>query len=323
MKNSQIDNLVPPVKVVVVGSVNCDLTTYLTDFPLKNQTVMAKKSILSIGGKGVNQAIAAAKDGANVSFIGCIGDDLFASKALNYLHSHQINTDNIRAIKNESTGTAAILVTEQRENIIAVAPGANWLLTVEDVYNSEALIRESDVVIVQLEIPAEVVKVVLELSRKHHVLSVLNPAPAADYAKSLYTLADIITPNETETAELTGLEVKDDKSVIEAANIMLSEGVKQVVITLGERGSYVASNEAQQLIPPFFVEALDPTGAGDVFNGVLAVARARKQPVIDSVVRASAAAALSVVKPLAQDAAPDHQQINQFLQHNSATSTQL
>lgn len=322
MKNSQIDSLVPPVKVVVVGSVNCDLTTYLTDFPLKNQTVMAKKSILSIGGKGGNQAIAAAKDGANVSFIGCVGDDLFASNALNYLHSHQINTDNIRAIKNESTGTASILVTDQRENIIAVAPGANWLLTVEDVYNSEALIREADVVIVQLEIPAEVVKVALELSRKHHVLSVLNPAPAADYAKSLYSLADIVTPNETEAAELTGIEVKDNDSVIEAANIMLSEGVKQVVITLGERGSYVASNEIQQFISPFLVEALDPTGAGDVFNGVLAVARARKQPFIDAVVRASAAAALSVIKPLAQDAAPDHQQINQFLQLNATTSTQ-
>ncbi|WP_166421980.1 ribokinase [Paraglaciecola sp. 20A4] len=323
MKKSQIDNLGRPVKVVVVGSVNCDLTTYLTDFPLKNQTVMAKKSVLSIGGKGVNQAIAAAKDGANVSFIGCVGDDLFASNALNYLHTHQINTDNIRRIKNQSTGTASILVTEQRENIIAVAPGANWLLTVEDVYNAEELIRQADVVIVQLEIPAEVVKVVLELSRKHHVLSVLNPAPAADYAKSLYSLADIVTPNETEAAELTGIEVKDNDSVVEAANIMLSEGVKQVVITLGEKGSYVASNEIQQLISPFSVDALDPTGAGDVFNGVLAVARAQKLPFIDAVVRASAAAALSVTKPLAQDAAPDHQQINQFLQLNSTTSTQM
>ncbi|WP_339720996.1 ribokinase [uncultured Paraglaciecola sp.] len=321
MKNTQNDNLVLPVKVIVVGSINCDLTTYLTDFPLKNQTVMAKKSTLSIGGKGVNQAIAAAKDGANVSFIGCIGDDLFASDALNYLRSHQINTDNIRSIENESTGTASILVTDQRENIIAVAPGANSQLTIEDVYKAEALISQADVVIVQLEIPADVVKATLELSRKYHVLSVLNPAPAADYAKSLYSLADIVTPNETEAAELTGIDVKGNDGVVEAANIMLSEGVKQVVITLGEKGSYIASNNTLQFIPPFIVEALDPTGAGDVFNGVLATAIARKLSFTEAVLRASAAAALSVIKPLAQDAAPDHQQINQFLQTTSTATT--
>lgn len=313
MKKSHISHLNKTLKVVVVGSINCDLTTYLTDFPLKNQTIMAKNSVLSMGGKGVNQAVSAARDGAKVSFVGCIGDDLFATNALNYLHSHNIDTHHVRAITGAATGTASIFVTDKKENMIAVAPGANWLVTVEDVLKAEELISQADAVIVQLEIPPEVVKATLALTKKHHVLSVFNPAPAADYAKSLYGLADIVTPNETEASELTGIEVIDNESIIESANKMLSEGVKQVVITLGENGCYIASEQVKQFIPQFQVDAIDPTGAGDVFNGVLAVACAKGAPLPSAVVRACAAAALSVTKPQAQDAAPCSEQIDQFI----------
>lgn len=317
MKNSKISSTEVPINVVVVGSINCDLTTYVPHFPAKNQTVMAKNSILSMGGKGVNQAVAAAQEGGKVSFVGCVGDDAFADNAIQYMQSHQINTDHVRRIDNAPTGTASILVTDQHDNMIAVSPGANWQLTIEDVIKAEAVIRNADVVIVQLEVPPETVQTALELSRKHHVLSILNPAPAADIASSLYPLADIVTPNESEAAELTGIAVDDMDGVAQAAKIMLSEGVKQVVITLGDRGSYIASQNIQAHIAPFTVDALDPTGAGDVFNGVLAVARARDLPLLEAVTRASAAAALSVTKPLAQGAAPNGHQINQFLQLNS------
>ncbi len=316
MKQSQMDNAKVPVNVVVIGSINCDLTTYLKAFPLKNQTAMAEQSILSIGGKGVNQAVAAAREGANVSFIGCVGNDMFADKALGYLHKHRVNTDCIRRVDKFSTGTASILVTNQHDNMIAVAPGANCQLTVEDVNKAEQLISRADVIIVQLEVPSETVKAALLLARKYHILSVFNPAPATDDAKSLYSLADIVTPNETEAAQLTGVAIEGVKGASQAGDIMLCEGVNQVVITLGGQGCYICSDSTQQFIPPFDVEVKDPTGAGDVFNGVLAVGRARGIPLQQAVIRASAAAALSVSKPLAQDAAPATIHIDQFLQSN-------
>jgi ribokinase len=317
MKNSKVNSTEVPINVVVVGSINCDLTTYVTNFPTINQTVMARNSILSVGGKGVNQAVAAAQDGAKVSFVGCVGDDAFGDSAIQYMHSHQINTDHVRRLESIPTGTASILVTDQHDNMIAVSPGANWQLTIEDVTKAESVIRNADVVIVQLEVPPAAVKTALELSRKYNVHSILNPAPAAGIATSLYSLADIITPNESEAAELTGTEVDDLEGIAQAAKIMLSEGVKQVVITLGERGSYIASKSIQTLIPPFPVDALDPTGAGDVFNGILAVGISRDIPLYKAVKRASAAAALSVTKALAQGAAPDSEEIDHFLQLNS------
>jgi len=317
MKYTQTNSLKNPVNVVVVGSINCDLTTYVSDFPIRNQTIMANNSVLSVGGKGVNQAVAAAKDGAKVSIVGCVGDDVFADKAVNYLRLHKINTLYVRRIQGIPTGTASIMVTEKQENLIAVSPGANWQLTVEDVGNVEELISKADVVIVQLEVPPETVRATLALCRKHDVLSVLNPAPAANYAKSMYSLADIVTPNETEASVLTGIDVSGLEGVSEAANVMLSQGVNQVIVTLGERGSFIASDDIKKFLPSYSVDVIDPTGAGDVFNGVLAVSIAAGLPLIDAVIRSSAAAALSVTKPQAQNSAPDTNQIDRFIQLNS------
>jgi len=278
---------------------------------------MANNSVFSIGGKGVNQAVAAARDGGNVSFVGCVGDDIFSNNALRYLHSHHIITDHVRRVKDTPTGTASIFVTTKGENIIAVSPGANWMLTVDDVYAAEDIINRADVVIVQMEIPPETVKAVLMLSRKKNVLSILNPAPASSHAKSLYSLADIVTPNETEASQLTGIDVVGITGTEEAASVMLSEGVSKVVITLGKQGSYIASGTITKFTPSFPIDAIDPTGAGDVFNGVLAVAIASGMSLQNAVIRASAAAALSVTNPMAQDAAPDRHKIDVFLKSSS------
>jgi ribokinase len=317
MKNYNQNICNKTVEIVVVGSINLDITSYLTCFPEINQTVMASDSVQSMGGKGLNQAIAAACDGANVSFVGCIGEDQFGDRALEYLKSNNINTNHVRRVSGKSTGTASILVTEKGENMIAVASGANGDLMPEDIYLAKNLISQADVLIVQLEVPKETVKTALSLAKKYQVLSIFNPAPAVDFAKEFFYLADIVTPNETETAMLTGVSPLSDNGPSVPAKIMMAGGVKQVVITLGGEGCFIQSSTVSELLAPFDVDMVDPTGAGDVFNGVLAVGLGSGLSLKDAAIRASAAAALSVTKSMAEGAAPRTSAIDHFLNKNS------
>ena len=170
-------------KIVVVGSINCDLTCYLESFPKKHETVLAKRSSQSLGGKGLNQAVAAARAGANVSFVGCVGEDQFGARALEYLVDNGIDTQHVRREPTMPTGTASIVVTDQGKNFIAVALGANACVNLADVANADEVIRQADVLVVQLEIPAEAIKAALSTAATHNVLSILNPAPATEFAR--------------------------------------------------------------------------------------------------------------------------------------------
>jgi ribokinase len=317
---------ITPKSITVIGSINCDFTSYVESFPLVNQTTHARRFAFNVGGKGLNQAVAAARVGAQVSFVGCVGDDLFGSKALEYLNENNVDTSHIRVLSNEVTGTANILVSDSGENMIAVTPGANAGVNSNDVALADDLIRNSDVVIVQLEIPVEAVKQTLTIASQHNVLTILNPAPALGSDIELVSLADIVTPNETELISLSGVDiisssltdtVNDHDNIKMLSRMLLDKGANTIVTTLGAEGCFVISEKTSSHIPSISVNVVDPTGAGDVFTGVLAVALAEDNPLTEAAQFAAAAAALSVTKTTVANAAPYRNEISTFLRNNS------
>ena len=317
-------------KVVVVGSINCDLTTYLEKFPRPNETVMGLRSFLTLGGKGLNQAVAAARVGADVQMLACVGRDNFGTMARDYLAANRVATTLLRMTDKASTGTASVLVDSHAHNMIAVATGANGLLTPGDVYRAEPVIAAADVLIVQMELPFETVKAALMLAASYGVTTVLNPAPASTRVLELLPYASVVTPNETELELIAGVCVDDESGLVAGLKKMNQAGARLALVTRGEKGCIFLGDEAQGVVPAFRVAAIDSTGAGDVFNGVFAASLVAQVTVTDSVEgrfceqhlqwaigRASAAAALSVTRPLAQDAAPFTDEIDALMSAQS------
>jgi len=303
-------------RIAVVGSINSDITAYLSKFPEKNQTILANNSTLTIGGKGLNQAVAAAQAGGKVSMIASVGSDIFGELALKYLEDNLVDTSSIKIVEGVATGTANIMVTEDGDNMIAVASGANACLTSNDILKNKEVIQASDILIVQLEVPKEAVAAALILAKEAGVTSILNPAPALKTAGDLLALSEIITPNETEVEEIVGLYPRDAETARKAVVKLRNKGAKNIIITMGDAGYFYAIGEEDGYVSSFEVEALDPTGAGDVFNGVLAVALAGGKDLFRSAQYASAAGALSVTKAAAEGAAPSWMEIERFLQEN-------
>lgn len=317
MSNRQISASLP--KITVIGSINCDFTSFLDQFPVKNQTARANAFAFNVGGKGLNQAVAAARFGSQVSFVGCIGGDSFGKDALEYLNVNGVDTSHVRTLDTETTGTAGIFVSAAGENMIAVTPGANNCLSNEHIEQAGDLIESSDVIVVQLEVPLETVKFALSLARNSSTLSILNPAPALPSISELVSLADIITPNEIEITILCGDEnnASTEDFSLDAVRIKSSElvdrGARALVTTLGANGCYIHSKDTSTHLPSHPVNVVDPTGAGDVFNGVLAVAVADGDSLEGASRLATAAAALSVEKETVCDAAPTRAEVEQFL----------
>ncbi|MEZ5756867.1 MAG: ribokinase [Emcibacteraceae bacterium] len=304
-------------KIVVVGSINCDQIAYLEQFPKPNQTINAKHAALSVGGKGLNQAVSAAHAGADVSMIGSIGDDLFGKMALKQLKASGIDISAIKTTPEQGTGTATIFVTENSENMIAVAAGANASLSPEDIIVHKAIIENSDALIVQLETPLETVREALKIAVNAGVMTILNPAPAVKVIGDLLKLSTVLTPNETEVEELVGIYPKDDKTCADAVKNLRKLGASNIIITLGDKGVYCACSGEEILVPAPQVKAIDPTGAGDVFNGVLAVALSTGFGYSESARIASAAATLSVTRKGAANAAPGWTEVESFLKENN------
>jgi len=302
--------------IVVVGSINCDQTAYLKNFPKINETVFANNSQLSLGGKGLNQATAAARLGGKVTMISCVGNDVFGDLAKTYLEENQINQEYIKVSDDIGTGTATIYVTDSGENMIAVTAGANACLSPEYIREHADVIRAADILIVQLELPLNTVKEALTIAADANVFTVLNPAPASDKIIDLLELSAVITPNETEVEILTGI-YPDNESTAKLAVVELKKmGAKIVIITMGDKGYYLSTGKTDTFVPSLPVIAVDPTGAGDVFNGAFSTAIANGLKIENCAQFASAAAALSVTKKTAQDAAPTRQQTEDFLKLN-------
>ncbi|MDM3872615.1 ribokinase [Porticoccus sp. W117] len=303
-------------KVVVVGSINCDIAAYVDEFPTPAQTVLARRSNITLGGKGLNQAMASLRAGSDISLIGCIGKDNFGSMALEFLTENDIKTEHIKVIQGTETGVANILVSSRGQNMIAVCPGANANLTPKDVLTAEEQIIGSEVLLTQMEVPVESVKSALTVAAENQIKSIFNPAPALEVAKELFSIAYLITPNEVEVESFTGILPQCYESASEAAIALRQLGAQSIIITMGDKGCFVSENGRNEMIPAYSVEPLDSTGAGDVFNGVLASCLAKSEDLFSAARTASAAAAISVTRHSAQGASPTEAEIKDFIGHH-------
>ena len=290
--------------VCVVGSANLDLSTYTDRLPAPGETIHARRFTTGYGGKGANQAVMAARLGAAVTFVARVGDDAFGRDMLAHFRAEGIDTRHVSSTVGVSTGTAVITVDAAGRNTIVVAPGANGSLTATDVEAARSAIESARVLVCQQEVPAEANLAAMRLAARAGVSVVFNPAPAGDIPTEAYRLAAVLCPNEHETALLTGRAVRTSDDAEAAARELLHRGARSVVVTLGERGCLVVTNDEVTALPAPRVEAVDTVGAGDAFVGSLAVFLARGSDLITAARNANRIAALSVQAPGAQTSFP-------------------
>lgn len=297
--------------IVVIGSTNTDMVVKASHLPAGGETVLGGEFLMNAGGKGANQAVAAARYGNRVVFVAKTGNDLFGERVRSSLREDDIVTDYVSIDPLHPSGVALITIDARAENCIVVASGANMYLSTADVDAAREEISAADVVLMQLESPIETVTYAARMAAEAGVKVVLNPAPAPDkplpeeLMRSLY----LITPNRSEASRLSGIEVKDMESAREAAKAILDRGPQSVIITLGGDGSLVYDGQEFTFIEATKVEAVDTTAAGDTFNGVLATMVAEGRNLIDAAREASLAAAISVTRMGAQPAAPTRAEV--------------
>ena len=299
-------------RIVVVGSSNTDMVVKAERIPVPGETVTGGQFVMAAGGKGANQAVAAARLGAEVTLLAKLGQDIFGDQAVEGYQKEGIVTDLILRDPDNATGVALIMVDEAGENLIAVASGANHALKPEDVELAADRIRAADAVMLQLETPMETVEFTAKLAAEAGVPVVLDPAPAAPLADSLLAQVAYLTPNESEAERLTGIRVEDEASARAAAKKLLDSGARNVIVTLGRKGAVVSTPDQASLVPGCQVDALDSTAAGDAFNGGLAAALARGLALEDAVRQANLVGALSVTKMGAQPSLPTEEELRRF-----------
>lgn len=299
-------------RILVIGSVNTDLTIQLRDLPGPGETVIGSRFATSRGGKGANQAVAAARAGGVVSFICSVGNDGFGNEALDGLRAEGIQVQQGKVPSGQTTGVALILVSKSGENCIAVAPGANACLLPSDIARNESMFTRCDRVLLQLETPLPTVLAAARAANRFHVPVILNPAPvpARFPAAKLLPLLDMITPNASEASALSGIAVRGPEDAHRAARWLQQRGVRNVAVTLGSQGVHVSSaSDGEEWIPALKVKAVDTVGAGDVFNGALAVGLAAGWKIQEAARFAVAAAGISVTRRGAQASAPGRKEI--------------
>lgn len=291
-------------KIIVIGSSNTDMVVKVPHIPAPGETILGTDFLTIPGGKGANQAVAAARAGADVTFITCVSDDSFGKQSVENYKNEGIDTSCIKVQPGIHSGIALINVAVDGENSISVAPGANSHLLPEDIYGFEPVFDEAKIVLTQLEIPMETVEAAAEVAHAKGIPFILNPAPGAAIPDSLLSKVSIISPNETEAAIITSRKNFSEKDVPEmAGEIFEKEGIT-VLLTLGSKGVYLKTFDFEGLIPGFKVKAVDTTAAGDVFNGALSAALAGEMDLKEAVDFAQRAAAISVTRMGAQPSAP-------------------
>jgi ribokinase len=297
-------------RVVVVGSSNTDLSVLCPNLPGRGETVLGGELYTAAGGKGANQAVAAARAGAEVAFVGAVGDDDFGRAAVAGLEHNGIDTSHVAVKKRTPSGVALILVESSGENLIAVAPGANGKLTKTDVNRAGTVIRSAGALLLQLEVPLDVVERAAALADRTGALVLLNPAPmpADRLPGSLLRHVDILVPNEGELLRLTG-----KRSAASAAKQLFEFGLTALIVTLGAKGMRIIERDATTDVAGFAVEPVDAVGAGDCFCGYLAAGLAAGRRLADAARLACAAAALSVTRHGAQPAMPTRAEAERLL----------
>ncbi len=299
--------------VVVIGSSNTDMIIQVPRIPGPGETILGGAFHTAAGGKGANQAVAAARAGAEVAFIARVGADMFGERAVAGFKADGLDVQYVKIDDSAPSGVAQIFVAEDGENSITVAGGANANLCVDDVKAAGDVMVNAEVVLMQLETPIETIAFAASLAHENSVPVLLNPAPAQKLPPELLRHVTILTPNESEAELLTGLKVNCEENTAIAARMLRDMGPKDVIITLGATGVFLSTSDFEGLIPAFKTKAIDTTAAGDVFNGALAAALAENMPMRRAVQFSQAAAALSVTKLGAQPSAPRREDIEALL----------
>jgi len=290
-----------------------DLVVKSPRIPAVGETILGEDFIMTPGGKGANQAVAAAKLGAEVYFIAKLGEDVFAEQSLNNFKKEGVNTKYVIQTEEAPSGVALITVDDAGNNVIVVAPGANQMLSPEDVKKAKSSIVSSGALVTQLEIPLETVEFAAQSANDSAVPFILDPAPAQKLSPELLKIVDVLTPNETEAQILTDIEVKDEDSACTAVKKLLEYGVKSVILTMGAKGFLLANDGRMEFFPAVKVNAVDATAAGDAFTGSLAVGLAQGKTLAEAALFANYVAALSVTKMGAQSSMPAREEVESFV----------
>jgi ribokinase len=296
--------------IAVVGSANVDLVTFNDTFPRPGETIFGTKFDLGFGGKGANQAVAARRCGASVGMVAKVGSDLFGPATVRNFESLGIDASHVRIAEGISTGVAPIFVDPTGQNRILVIKGANETLSPEDVDAAAPLLRQADTILLQFEIPLATVYHTIRFAKSKGIRCLVNPAPALPLDFKEIATADYFVPNESEAEAITGIPVHTIEDAKKCADYLLAQGLARVVITLGERGSLLATSEGLELIPAFKVDPIDSTGAGDAFIGSFAVFLAEGLTDKEALTRASLYAALSTTRVGTQKSFPHREEFD-------------
>ncbi|MDO8589645.1 MAG: ribokinase [Armatimonadota bacterium] len=295
-------------KIVVVGSSNTDMVVKTERIPAPGETVIGGDFVIAAGGKGANQAVAAARLGADVTLVARVGSDLFGDKSVENFKREGIDTDFVVRDPDAPSGVALIFVDRRGENSIVVAPGSNARLSPDDVDKAAELIRTADALVMQLEAPMETVARAAEIAHGAGALVILNPAPAGVVPQATLAKVDVLIPNESEAAQLAALDTRDEE---ELGRALLGAGVKSVIVTLGSKGALLVQRSGSRRFAAPKVDAVDTTAAGDSFTGALACALAEGRKMADAIAFATAAAAISVTRMGAQPSLPRRDEIGE------------
>ena len=302
--------------ICVVGSANIDLIFRVPRLPVPGETFAGYSLHQCMGGKGANQAVVAARLGADVTFVARVGNDGFGIEAIEAYKSEGINTSFIQLDDQQPTGTAAILVDDAAENSIIVVAGANACLRPDHVQAARSTIENSSVLLSQLETPVNTTLEAFQIARAMDVLTILTPAPAENVTPELLELCDICVPNKTEIATIVGQQVNSDQDAIHAAELLRDRGVKRVVLTMGGEGVLLVDESGSSHIPATKVDAVDTTGAGDAFTGGMAVGLGEGFSLEEAAKRAGLVAAVSVARPGTQPSFPTLKEVDEWLANN-------
>ena len=299
-------------RIVVIGSSNTDMVIRTKNLPRPGETVLGGTFFMNAGGKGANQAVACARLGGAVTFVCKTGNDVFGHQAYQLFDDEGIDPSYVFSDPKNPSGVALILVDDNAENSIAVASGSNSNLVTADIDNSLDAIENSEIVLMQLEIPIKTIEYAAQIAKSRGKMVILNPAPAPTEPLPISILKniDLITPNETEAELISGIPVVDETSAIAAAKRMAELGVKRIIITMGSKGAMLYEDGEAELIPSIRVKAVDTTAAGDCFNGALTIAISEGRSLKDAVLFANRAAAISVTRPGAQVSMPYRHEVD-------------
>jgi ribokinase len=299
--------------IVVLGGINMDLTATVSKFPEPGETIIGKKVFITPGGKGANQAVSAAKLGANVSMIGRVGDDTFAPTLLRNLQCSGVDIHGIYQAKNTSSGVAIILVDLEGQNKVVVIRGANMTCDESELQKTKQALEDANALMLQLEIPSQISISAAKFATEKGIPVILDPAPTQYLSQEILDNVDILTPNQTEAEYLTGIKVTDSNSAKMAAEAIFKLGVNTVVVKIGAIGAYYISNNEAGLIPSYQVDAVDSVAAGDAFGAALTVALCEGKCLKDAVIYGTASGALAVTKNGAQSAMPTRIELESFI----------